>query len=47
MMTRYPEYDEGRRTLAAYFRVKPEEMLLANGTDDALKMVCDTFVDPG
>ncbi len=47
MMTRYPEYDEGRKTLAAYFRVKPEEMLLANGTDDALKMVCDTFVDPG
>ena len=47
MMTRYPEYDEGRKTLAAYFRVKPEEMILANGTDDALKMVCDTFVDPG
>jgi len=47
MMTRYPEYDEGRRTLAAYFRVKPEEMLLTNGTDDALKTVCDTFVDPG
>jgi histidinol-phosphate aminotransferase len=46
MMTRYPEYDEGRRKLAAYFRVKPEEMLLANGTDDAIKMVCDTFVDP-
>jgi histidinol-phosphate aminotransferase len=46
MMTRYPEYDEGRHTLASYFRVKPEEMLLANGTDDALKMVCDTFVDP-
>lgn len=47
MMTRYPEYDEGRKVLSAYFRVKPEEMLLANGTDDALKMVCDTFVDPG
>ncbi len=47
MMTRYPEYDEGRRTLAAYFRVKPEEMVLANGTDDAIKTVCDTFVDPG
>ncbi len=47
MMTRYPEYDEGRRMLAAYFGVKPEEMVLANGTDDAIKMVCDTFVDPG
>ena len=48
MMTRYPEYDEGRQTLAALFSAfKPEEMMLANGTDDALKMVCDTFVDPG
>src|ERR1035441_3039564 len=31
MMTRYPEYDEGRRMLAGYFKVKPDEMLLANG----------------
>ncbi len=47
MLTRYPEYDESRRTLAAYFGVAPEEMLLTNGTDDAIKMICDTFVDPG
>jgi histidinol-phosphate aminotransferase len=45
MLTRYPEYDEGRRTLATYFGVAPEELLLANGTDDAIKTVCDTFVD--
>jgi histidinol-phosphate aminotransferase len=47
MMTRYPEYDEGRRMLAGYFKVKPEQLLLANGTDDAIKAVCDAFVDPG
>jgi histidinol-phosphate aminotransferase len=47
MMTRYPEYDEGRRMLASYFKVKPEQLLLANGTDDAIKAVCDAFVDPG
>jgi histidinol-phosphate aminotransferase len=47
MMTRYPEYDEGRRMLAGYFIVKPEQLLLANGTDDAIKAVCDAFVDPG
>ena len=46
MLTRYPEYDEGRRTLAAYFGVAPEELVLTNGTDDAIKTVCDTFVDP-
>jgi len=46
MLARYPEYDKGRRTLAAYFGVAPEELLLTNGTDDAIKTVCDTFVDP-
>jgi len=46
MMTRYPEYDEGRRTLATYFKVLPEQLLLANGTDDAIKTICDAFVDP-
>ena len=46
-LTRYPEYDQARRTLARYFGVEREEILLANGTDDAIKMVCDAFVDPG
>jgi len=47
MLTRYPEYGESRETLAGYFGVKPEEMLLTNGTDDAIKAICDAFVDPG
>jgi len=47
MLTRYPEYGESRQTLAAYFGLKPEEMLLTNGTDDAIKAICDAFVDPG
>ncbi len=46
-LARYPEYEESRRTLAGYFGVRPEEMLLTNGTDDAIKMICDAFVDPG
>jgi histidinol-phosphate aminotransferase len=46
-MTRYPEYDEARTILARYFKVAKEELLLTNGTDDAIKMICDAFVDPG
>jgi len=46
-LSRYPEYEEARETLAAYFGVSVDELLLANGTDDAIKMVCDTFVNPG
>ena len=47
MLTRYPEYGQSRQTLAEYFGLKPEEMLLTNGTDDAIKVICDAFVDPG
>jgi histidinol-phosphate aminotransferase len=46
MLTRYPEYDESRGILSRYFGVDPAQMLLANGTDDAIKMICDSFVDP-
>ncbi len=46
-LARYPEYETTRRALADYFEVRPEELLLTNGTDDAIKMICDTFVDPG
>ena len=43
----YPEYEQSRDKLARYFGVSPEEMVLANGTDDALKVICETFIDPG
>jgi histidinol-phosphate aminotransferase len=46
-LTRYPEYAETRAKLAQYFGVEEEEILLTNGTDDAVKTVCDAFVDPG
>ena len=46
-LSRYPEYEEGRAVLAQYFGVSKDEMLLSNGVDDAIKLICDTFVDPG
>ncbi len=46
-LSRYPEYEESRDILANYFGVSPREMLLTNGTDDAIKMICDTYVDSG
>jgi histidinol-phosphate aminotransferase len=42
----YPEYAEPTRKLAKYFRVHPEELLLTNGGDDALRVFFDTFVEP-
>jgi len=41
----YPEYQAPSRRLARYFGVRPEELLLTNGADDALRAVFDAFVE--
>jgi histidinol-phosphate aminotransferase len=43
----YPEYERGTRRLAQHFGVKPNELLLTNGGDDALRVFFDAFVDAG
>ena len=43
----YPEYERGTQRLARHFRVKPSELLLTNGGDDALRLFFDAFVDTG
>jgi histidinol-phosphate aminotransferase len=46
-IARYPGYEAARRRLARYFGVRPEELLLANGTDDALRLPFDAFAERG
>lgn len=41
----YPEYVEAKRDLAAHFRVNEDELLLTNGTDEAIQVLINTFVD--
>jgi histidinol-phosphate aminotransferase len=43
----YPEYGKSTREVARYFGVGAEELMLANGADDALRAVFDAFVEPG
>jgi histidinol-phosphate aminotransferase len=43
----YPEQASVRRKLAKFFGVIPEELLLTNGTDEALSLIVNTFVEPG
>jgi histidinol-phosphate aminotransferase len=43
----YPEYEAPTKALARYFRVKPAELVLTNGGDDALRVFFDTFVEAG
>ncbi len=43
----YPDYRPATRRLARYLQVRPEELLLANGADDALRALFDVFVEEG
>ena len=43
----YPEQETVRRKAARHFRVSPDELLLTNGTDEALSLIVNTFVEPG
>ena len=43
----YPEYQPTEKILGRYFGVKPGEIVLTNGGDDALRVFFDTFVEPG
>lgn len=42
----YPEYQRSTVRLARHFGVRPGELLLTNGGDDALRVFFDTFVEP-
>ncbi len=43
----YPEYQRITARLARSIGVRPEELHLTNGGDDALRLIFDVFVDPG
>ena len=43
----YPEQETVRRKAARFFGVRTDELLLTNGTDEALHVVVSTFVEPG
>ena len=43
----YPEYVEAKRELAEFFGVSVEEFLLTNGTDEAIQVLINTYVDDG
>ena len=43
----YPEYAEAKLALADFFRVPAERMLLTNGTDEAIQVFVNTYVNAG
>ncbi len=43
----YPEYGETRAALAEFFGVSADQFLLTNGTDEAIQVFVNTYVDAG
>jgi histidinol-phosphate aminotransferase len=41
----YPEYTKAKPALAAFFKVSPDELLLTNGTDEAIQVLINTYID--
>jgi histidinol-phosphate aminotransferase len=43
----YPEYGAAKEAIARYFRVTPEQFVFTNGTDEAIQVFINTYVDDG
>jgi histidinol-phosphate aminotransferase len=41
----YPEYGEAKQVLVTYFKVAEDQLLLTNGTDEAIQVLVNTYVD--
>jgi histidinol-phosphate aminotransferase len=46
-LARYPERAPIEAAMAAHLKIHPEELLLTNGTDEAIHLVCETYLDAG
>ena len=45
-LARYPEREPVELALGEFFRVRAEELLLTNGVDEAIHLICETFLEP-
>src|ERR1700722_7183951 len=46
-LSMYPEYSEAKPELASFFGVAESEMLFTNGTDEAIQVLINTYIDDG
>ena len=42
----YPEYGDALKSMASFLEVKPDELTFTNGTDEAISLLVNTFVNP-
>ncbi|MCL2660039.1 MAG: histidinol-phosphate transaminase [Acidobacteriaceae bacterium] len=46
-LTKYPEREPVERVVAAHFGLKPDQVLLTNAVDEAIHLMCCTFLEDG
>jgi histidinol-phosphate aminotransferase len=46
-LTKYPEREPVERRVAAHFGLQPEQVLLTNGVDEGIHLMCCAFLDEG
>src|ERR1700738_77595 len=43
----YPERGPIEDVVAEFFGIEPDELLLTNGVDESIHLLCETFLQPG
>jgi len=46
-LARYPERELGEQVVGRHLGISANELLLTNGTDEAIHLVCETYLEPG
>src|SRR6202042_936549 len=46
-LARYPEREPLEREVASFLELDPAQILLTNGVDEAIHLLCSTYLDPG
>ena len=46
-LARYPEREPVEKEVAGFLGLEPAQLLLTNGVDEAIHLLCSTYLDPG
>jgi len=46
-MSMYPEYSQAKSKIAEFFSVEPQQLVFTNGTDEAISLIVNTFIEAG
>ena len=47
LLARYPEREPVEKEVAGFLGLEPAQVLLTNGVDEAIHLLCSTYLDPG